>query len=288
MLDNREVRSNGISFSWNIHFHCNYRCPYCWFHGKWADLEKFNRYPPIDQLVKSWEGIYGKYGSVHIEILGGEPFIYPHFIELAQELSRFHTLGIATNLSVDVQDLVKRIDPSRVALCSTFHPGFAELDVFIKDRLMLKAKGFGDRVAYLAYPAYLKQIDYYRRRFEAEGLYITVMTFWGEYNNISYPAGYTQEERDIIEPYLGERSGEKFQLTPKKMAKGRLCHAGHRYAVINADGNIYRCGSQLFNSDYVMGNFFGDNFQLLKGPVPCISDCCPCNEYAFLLVEDNA
>lgn len=274
-----------ISFSWNIHFKCNYRCPYCWFDGKWQELAKLNRYPSIKELIRPWESIYKRYGSVQINILGGEPFLYPNLVDLIKELSNLHTIGITTNLSANIETFIKEIDSSNAGLLPTFHPLFAKFDDFIKKILLLRENNFANKkVAYLAYPPQLKQTDYYRKRFENEGFSLEVMTFWGEYNGISYPAGYTEEEREMIQPYLAEWAGEKFQLTPKKMEKGKLCRAGQRYAVIDPSGNVARCGS---SSSKFIGNLFDENFKLLDQPFPCSSDYCPCNEWAFLLVEEK-
>jgi len=113
------------------------------------------------------------------------------------------------------------------------------------------------------------------------------MTFWGKYQGIDYPAGYTKEEREIIKPFLGDRAGEKFQFKPKKV-KGKLCRAGHTYAVIFPDGTVLRCGGDQFSELQLRwGNFFNDNFKLLEEPLSCDAEYCPCNEWAFLLVDDN-
>ena len=71
-----------ISFSWDLHFVCNYRCPYCWFDGKWGDLSKFNLYPSLADVLKAWGRIHDRYGAAHIHLLGGEPLVYPRFPEL--------------------------------------------------------------------------------------------------------------------------------------------------------------------------------------------------------------
>lgn len=271
-----------ISFSWNIHLKCNYRCPYCWFDGKWQELAKDNCYLSLKVLSNLWENIYKKYGSVQINIMGGEPFLYPSFIDLIKELSNFHTIDISTNLSINIETFIKRIDPSKVRIIPTFHPLFAKFDDFIKKMLLLRAHRLNSKVAYLAYPPQLIQINYYSKKFEQEGFSLALMTFWGEYNGISYPGGYTEDEREMIKPYLGERAGEEFQLSPKKMQKGSLCHAGQKYVVIKPNGKVVRCGGM---SNEVIGNLFDENFKLLDKPLPCSAEYCPCNEWAFLLVE---
>lgn len=270
-----------ISFDWNLILECNYRCPYCWFDGQWEKL-KSKSPPSINKLIKYWDNIYKRYGSVHIDILGGEPFLYPDFIELVKELSNIHTLAIQSNLFQDIDTFVKKIDCSNVKLAGSFHPIFAEFDTFVKKAVILKEHGFSDEVAYVAYPPQIRQIGYYKEKFARERLSLFVRTFWGRYKGVDYPAGYTEEERKNIEPYIGSRSGEKFQIAPKKV-KGLLCHAGHKHAVIDVDGRVNRCGGA--DPHGVIGNFFDERFKLLDGPRPCDSEYCPCNEWSFLLTE---
>lgn len=277
--------NNEISFSWDLHYACNYRCPYCWWDGKWQELAKLNRYLSVEQWMKYWGNIYSRYGSVTIEILGGEPFVYPNFTELIMGLSSIHYIRITTNLSTEIEYFITQIDPSKVKVLPTFHPLFAEFDCFIKKALLLKEKGFTDNINYLAYPPQIKQIPYYEKRFSQKGLSLSVMTFWGEYKGVIYPHGYTEQERKITGAHLGKRADEEFQLVPKRIPKGRLCRAGQRYAVIQADGNVIRCGGSGLNE--TVGNFFDENFKLLERPIPCKAENCKCNEWAFLLVEEN-
>jgi MoaA/NifB/PqqE/SkfB family radical SAM enzyme len=236
--------------------------------------------------MKHWRRIYEKYGSVHIEILGGEPFIYPNFVELIEKISHLHTIGITTNLSVNINSFIEKINPSQVRVSPTFHPLFAKYEEFLKKVLFLKENGFcGDAIWYLAYPPQIRQIDHYKEKFNQEGLSLSLMTFWGEYKGGVYPQSYTEEERRMISSHLGKRGGEEYQVIPKKMPKGRLCRAGQKYAVIQANGNVIRCGGSELNE--IIGNFFDENFKLLQEPIPCKAEYCKCNEWALLLCEEE-
>jgi len=272
---------NQILFSWDIHYTCNYRCPYCWFHGNWPNLSKQNKYLPLERLVGIWDKVHKNYGPARILIIGGEPFIYPNFEELIKELSRIHLVEITSNLSVSLAGFAKEVNSPNVSVTGTFHPLFADFDSFVKNILALKEKNMCAHIWYLAYPPQIKLLQYYKEKFDKYGIPLSVMTFWGEYNGIKYPQGYTQEEKAVFMPYLGGREGEKFQLKPKQI-KGELCSAGQIYAVIKADGSVYRCGGSCCQS---IGNFFSDDFKLLDKPLPCESEFCPCNEWALLLVK---
>lgn len=273
-----------ISFSWDIHYACNYRCPYCWFHGKWQQLSGKNKYYSISELLKFWNNIYKKYGSVQIQIIGGEPFIYPNFSELIKEISSIHHIGVTSNLSVNLEKFIKEINNPNINITGTFHPLFANFDNFVKNMLALKENGKNNSVWYLAYPPQIKLIPYYRDKFKKYGIEIAIMTFWGEYNGIQYPQGYSEQERAAITPNLGSREGARLQLDPKAVKK-KLCRAGQVYADIKADGSVYRCGGI---GSRLIGNFFQDNFQLLGEPLPCDSEFCPCNEWANLLIEEES
>lgn len=275
-----------ISFSWDLHYACNYRCSYCWWHGKWHDLAAMNRHMRVDELMRYWQNVYNKYGSVHIEILGGEPFIYQDFDELISRLSSLHSIGITTNLSCNVDKFVQGVYASKVNIRPTFHPSFSNFETFIKKCLQLKERGFTDGVNYLAYPPQISTIPYYKKKFNDFGFLFVVMTFWGEYENKRYPESYTEQEQEIIGISLGKRDGESFQIKPKQMPKGKLCFAGHTYAVIQADGTVVRCGGSGLNEK--IGSFFDDGFSLLDAPQPCRAEYCKCNEWALLLTDKDS
>ncbi len=270
-------------FTWDIHYKCNFRCPYCWFYTKWPDEGRRNIYLSPDEWMKHWRRVYDKYGSIRIEITGGEPFIYPNFIELIKRLSSIHRVKITTNMSGDIETFVKEIDPQKVNLDLNFHPLFADIDTFIRKALILKKSGFKAGVCYLAYPPQMGKINFYRKYFEENGINFALAAFWGEYRGKTYPDSYTQEEIEFIRPFLGDIDRIVYHLKGES-PRGKLCNAGYKYAVIQADGKVIRCG-QL--PDKAISNFLDDNFHLLDRPEPCEADYCPCNEYINILDERN-
>ncbi|MBU1125375.1 MAG: radical SAM protein, partial [Candidatus Omnitrophica bacterium] len=272
-----------IYFSWDIHYSCNFRCPYCWFYKDWASLAKRNLYLKPDEWVRHWRRVYDKYGEVRIEIVGGEPFIYPNFIELVKKISAFHRVKVTTNLSGDIERFVKEIDPARVTLDLNFHVLFIDLETVLKKAHILNDAGFNAGVCYLAYPPQMHKIKSLSERFARENIGFALAAFWGEYNGKKYPQSYTQQERDMMRPFLGDVDRIDFHLDGHS-PKGKLCRAGQRYASIQADGKVVRCGPL---GERAIGNITDDNFALLDRPMPCESDFCPCNEYGNI-VEDES
>jgi len=280
-----------IEFTWDIHYKCNYSCPYCWFHGKWEEISVNNIYPGTNNILEVWKRIHEKYGSVHLEITGGEPFIYPDFIKIIIELSRIHSVGVTTNLSIEYKEIEKLVNTAGEIrnIVMSFHPLFADFDKFLNKAKLIKERGFGTTILYLAWPPYISKLQKYKELFESFGFNFSVLTFWGEYGGRKCPQEYTDEEREIINKSIGVRgeSGEKFQVTPVK-TRGKLCRAGQIYALIHPNGDVYRCGGSNWKVQHPpFGNIFDKNFNLIEEPQPCESDECPCNEWSFLLVDNE-
>jgi organic radical activating enzyme len=281
-VDNIDTQK--IKFAWDFIYSCNYRCPYCWFYGKWASMENNGRTLSVEELTSPWKKIYDKYGSVHINMLGGEPFLYFQFKELIQQLSGMHSLEIVTNLSCNIDDFVEEVNFERVRLKPTFHPLFADFDAFLKKMLVLKRKQQNTPIFYLGYPPQIGLLKHFQQKFAEHDIKLEALSFWGEYAGVKYPQGYTPEERDLLDSCMATRNGEKFQLEPKQV-KDKLCNAGHLSAVVHPDGKAFRCGGQ---NAQPIGNIFNDDFNLLAAPLACNSDYCPCNEWASFLVDNNA
>jgi len=268
-----------IKFCWDIHYKCNFRCPYCWFFKDWARLGIKSLYLEPDQWMVHWNRVYDRYGEVKIEIVGGEPFIYPHFTELVKKLSYLHQIKITTNLSGNIEHFVNEIDPQRVELDLNLHILFIDLETVIRKTKLLKKSGFKCGICYLAYPPQMHKIKYFSERFRREKINFAVAAFWGEYQGKKYPFSYTQEEKEIMKPFLGDLERVTYHLNAES-PRGKLCNSGHKYASIKADGSVVRCG-QL--SDKSIGNITCEDFFLFSQPSPCEADICPCNEYDNLV-----
>jgi len=246
-------------------------------------MDKHNRYIPLENMIGLWKRIHELYGECHIMITGGEPSLYPNFIELVDELSKIHTVKVTSQLSGDIYTFARKINPERVVLDMNFHPMEAKLEPFIRKVLALKKRGFSGGVCYLAYPPQMDRIEYYRDKFEEKGINFALAAFWGEYNGKKYPEGYSEEEKKMIAPYIGDPDRIKYHLEGRK-TKGKLCRAGYCYASIKADGAVTRCGPL---SHKPIGNIFDKDFKLLEKPEPCEAEVCPCDEYVWLVESEK-
>ena len=279
-----------ISFSWNLHYRCNYRCPYCFFYERWEDLYKVNVYYSFKQWIDFWDRIYENYGEIIIEIsgAGGEPFIYPSFIKIIRHLSNKFSIDIVTNLSPNIEcltEFVKEVNYKNIRMSLSFHPSFTNLESFFSKTMFLKEKGFDIRVLYVAYPPQLKQLLYFKNRFEDSGICFIGIPFRGIYQELDYPKSYTKEEVSILNCAShnlssGDKEWVDNQLDIQEI-KGRLCYAGQFHAHVEMDGKVYRCINYR-DSKKEIGNIFDKNFKLSNEPKPCECDICPC-EFHWLV-----
>jgi len=255
--------------TWNLLYDCNYRCSYCFFEGKWEEYKKRNIYLSASDWFKYWLKLYEKYGYLYILITGGEPFIYPDFIELIKRLSEIsYHINISSNGSGDLKKFVKEISPSKVSLSLSFQPEFENLNSFIEKVIFIRKYGFNGCINFVAYPPYIKDINMLREKFYTIDEKLKVIPFWGKYNNLDYPQSYTYDEKIII--------GIDDEWWKKIRKKGSLCEAGFKTALIFPDAKVARCGQ--VGERFLLGNFLDENFSLLNRPLPCDAEYCPCDE----------
>jgi len=285
-IKNNLFKENIISFNWDIHWICNYRCPYCWFNEKWDELKSQNIYLPLEKLIKFWQNIYFKYGKVKISITGGEPFLYPEFNNLIKELSQFHLIEIVTNLSCEIEEFLKLVNIDNVEIRPSFHPLFADFDEFLKKFLYIKKLKPHQEVSYVAWPPQIKDIKFYQDKFLKYGISMFLQPFYGEYNGKRYPDSYTEDQLKVIYPFLGNRGGKTFEVKNTN-TKGKICLSGVIYAVIQPNNKIFQCGGFSLNNDNkpIIGYLGDEDFRLLDEPNICNFDICPCNEGANLVLD---
>lgn len=99
--------------------------------------------------------MHQKYGEIAILISGGEPFLYPDFLELIKKIVLMHSVKIVTNLSIDAARIINDFSPQQLGLCPSFHPYHADLEEFIEKLCALKQAGWSLGSIIVAYPPIL-------------------------------------------------------------------------------------------------------------------------------------
>lgn len=292
-----EMMPSNIYFTWDIHYKCNYYCTYCFLHFEPETSGIEAKYLGLEEWISIWKNIYEKYGHSQISITGGEPFIYPNFIDLIAELQKWHTFEFSTNLSWDVDEFMRKIKPERVRINSSFHPEFVNSHDFINKLLFLRKNRYQASITVVAYPPFLKDIEGYKNVFEREGFNMIVFPYRGPYQDKKYPEAYSDSEKDFLKKFgasIGnETNKELYKIwveRKEEIKQDAVCRMGQRYSKIVPSGNAYRCCAAV-NKDWgKLGNITDGSFSFLKEPMLCLERSkhnCVCYKAMILGEEDQ-
>lgn len=276
---------------------CNFRCSYC-FLSRASLGAKIKRFGTNEQWERGFNAT-GKTWLIHIT--GGEPFIYPDFVDLCQRLIQRHYLSINSNLAHRaVDEFTEKIDPARVhfinaAVHLAERRTRTELESFIARARKLQATGFSTLVSMVMIPKLVEQFPRAARGFAAQGLCLVPKILRGTFQGKTYPDSYSPREKALLEEYFAasrqahgevlERMGEpptidmfsdgRF-LNGVPSYRGKLCGSGHNFVQIQPDGSVVRCGS-----GQRLGNILEGDVALLRSPTICDTGYCPyfCEKY---------
>jgi len=103
-------------------------------------------------------------------------------------------------------------------------------------------------VQFIADPSRLKELEqYYHRALEfvsKDQVYVRYLL--GQHGGRRLPQGYTEEELSRIKPLMHIRTAEEEHLRKGPSSfQGRPCRAGNELAVIDFDGEVYRCSCAM-------------------------------------------
>jgi MoaA/NifB/PqqE/SkfB family radical SAM enzyme len=279
-----------LSFTWDLWYACNYRCSYCWWEMEdlWAELAKRHRVLSPQAWAEIWGRVHDRHGEARIDLLGGEPLLYPRANELLALLSVHHRLVVTTNMSQEpeaVERLAAELSPERVHFNISFHPQFTSTGLVLEKIKRLHSRGFRPAILFVTWPPFLPRLAEYRREFQDAGVPFSPMIFQGKHEGKAYPDAYSPEDRALIEGVMGgPQKGKEAEVDYRldvRATLGKPCHAGRVYANIKADGQVFRCGQDAF-SQKPMGNLFDQDFRLHDAPQPCPYERCSCLEFKYL------
>lgn len=190
--------------TWNITYKCNYSCSYC--SVIYTDRAKGaeNKLLSPAEWENVWRKIYSSSGPLHLNISGGEPFVYPEFLQILKKVLKYHTAGLQTNLFWDPDEFINEIPLERVNICASFHPENIEIGEFIRKVKLLKEAGASISVNYVAFPPQIKNLEEILRAFRDAEIVHTVLPYTGIYEGRSYPRDYTESEREELSRIIND------------------------------------------------------------------------------------
>ncbi len=257
--------------NWEITHQCNFNCSYCCN----SNASKNSVHPAIFTPIRIKDFFDKTEKEWLILITGGEPFLYPNFVEICNLLQERNYLQITTNLShQDVLKFASKIDPSRVFnISASYHHEIrnntSSKEKFINNCLLLKEKGFPLLVNLIALPWLINTIEDDIMLFHKNNIETILFGYRGMYENKIYPDSYTNAELELIKKYAYDETEIKIALD-KMSFYGQYCDAGINYFGLKQNGDIIRC----YSLPKVIGNLFKGNFPKTKRSKPCISNKC--------------
>lgn len=278
-----------IEADWILLQTCNFRCAYCF-----APPERLGEKLQTVATPREWRAAFDATGRTWLlHITGGEPSIYPDFVELCERLAERHYLSLNSNLThASLQDFARRVDPFRVNFINAgFHleerehrSGHA---AFLANAEELRAGGFPLFVSLVATPAALERFDEAAEILRPLGLVPIPKLFRGVQHGKRYPDAYSALDRqrfarwarlarECYAPVLAGVSerptvdvfrDDEF-LEGEPTFTGQACDAGRRFVRIEPNGDVLRCGPPL------LGNLLDRTFVPRRRAAACDTRFC--------------
>jgi MoaA/NifB/PqqE/SkfB family radical SAM enzyme len=269
---------------------CNFRCAYCFIFypvgalktnlRKMKKLLKPRQGPPRHDLYRELDTVienFLKTGKrITLGFTGGEPFVYPHFIDICKRIVAHDGFKIAldTNLTGNVKRFVEAVPPGKVEyIYANLHIEereriYGDIRPFLDDVVLLKNTGYSIDVCYLMYPPLFDRIERDFGFCRERGVEPSIKEFVGVYNGKTYPASYTKQEYELIRKF--DPRYTRSEYSPRAF-NGRICNAGMSLVRIKSNGDVIRCGTD----HSLLGNIY-TGFELYDTARPCMMNVCTC------------
>lgn len=259
-----------LEFDWHLTNRCNFDCEYCHPQIKHVLNRKNLEEPDWQHVVQQFDQL-GRTSLIHMS--GGEPFMYPNFVDLCRELTRHHYISINTNLTHhDLGRFMEEVDPKRVIkIAAAMHIQERErhnIDPtqFISDVEELGNRGFPVSALYIMYPPLFgraeKDIMAMHRH---ESVDVQAKVFKGVYEGRRYPESYSSEEQQLIHQLSGSYKFNVPYLSRPLTFQGQPCFAGATSFKVTVTGDVRRCASVATS----YGNLYDGTFSPALSDAPC-------------------
>jgi MoaA/NifB/PqqE/SkfB family radical SAM enzyme len=261
--------------NWNIVGGCNYRCSYC------VQKHAAGVGGPSDaELERGLETLCRLSGVWEFKISGGEPFLLKRLSEVARTLSTAgHKVSVLTNLSAPLHVMQRFVEAAgdrlRTFSCSL------HLEEADKAQFIAKATAVRDLlrpmprasfvVNHVVRPGRVGEAAALREEFESAGLrfYPQLMRIDGA------PVRYGMVDRWRLARAFADLAGPQ-GMNRGYSHRGRTCHAGHRYFIVQPKGDAYACYPAKRAGQDHLGNIYRGELSLADAPRPCPFTTCPC------------
>lgn len=262
----------------NITQKCNYCCDYCTQHKPHTPLNA------SDDVINGFLYLLKKLEQkFEIDLLGGEPFCHPKFIETVGKIADLgHTIMVTSNVSFSVSAFEKLINVCggrlRLLRCSLHISQIKNLDANIRNiakiKELLNPETKLEIVSVLTDENF-KTLQYIENELSKNDIALT-------YQRLIINGEISRYSQDI-EKYLKPREhkyNSDMENARKINTKKVLCYAGSKVFHVLTDGTIVRCWSNQSRHQFLGNVTSPESIKLLKSPAPCYSPVCFCQHPA--------
>lgn len=179
-------------------------------------------------------------------------------------LPHVERVTIQTNLSFDLEPFLARVDASKLALWTTYHPtevAEREREELFRKWEVLRRRGILFSVGVVGTRENLSPMHELRARL-APDVYVWVNAYKREAN---YYSEEELQEIRAVDPYFDMNNQHYASL-------GQPCTAGQRAVYLDDEGDLRRC----FFVGEVIGNLYRDGWVTLDAPLGCPKSTCHC------------
>ena len=242
---------------------CNLKCNYCINNFK----QKAFRPGTIsgEEWVRGLNRIISR-KDLPLTLQGGEPTLHNDFYFIINNINSETDIDLLTNLEFNIYDFMKNIKPDRIkrvapyaSIRVSYHAPEMDIDKLIDKVLALLDNGYSVGIWGVEHPEYMEQIKIAADKCKEKGI---------DYRTKEYLGFY---EGKLYGQYLYPEAVSGNIIKKVKCRTSEL--------LINPEGNVFRCHSDLYSGRYSIGNILDEDFKIKNDFIDCdfFGHCNPCD-----------
>ena len=253
---------------------CNLSCDYCYLEHKKEGEGYSWKYFDTGHTVAHEVGLEEALAAVRklrpalVEFTGGEPLLWPHFVEFVKQLPEGTSWAITSNTLLLTPELADAIDFSRcLSWTASDHGCYGP---FTSAVTRLRARGVPTSVTIVAEAVWC-DCDALKTKIDIlEPLGARINLLFERNEGVDWTANPSYEG---IRSYASAR-GLNVVDGPTSYAfpTGFVCKGGQRYFALGPDGNMFRCFTELMMDKNSLGPW--NDFATFPAPTLCDDHCC--------------
>lgn len=243
---------------------CNLNCHYCI--NNFLNHARMKKHMSGADWVKGLNRIVAR-EDLPITLQGGEPTLHKDFYYIVNNIKKDTNIDLLTNIEFDIDKFIKLTSPNRIKRASpyasirvSYHPSQMNIAELIEKVKKMLYNNYSVGIWGLEHPHYMDKINNAKALCREAGIDYRTKEFLGFHENRLFG---TYKYTEAIK---GDILGKKVTCKTTEL-------------LINSDGNIYRCHSDLYNDRKPIGHILDPNFEVQDVYRECdyFGTCNPCD-----------